>query len=65
MLLANTYVEVANFLELVEKISNEDSLKLNRIIYLITAIDRTKTLSPTFKLAPGIYRKNDTIYLDF
>lgn len=65
MLLANTYVEIANFLELVETFSNEESLKLNGTIYSIMAIDRTKTLSSTFKLVPDINRKNDIIYLDF
>jgi len=54
---------MANFLELVEKFSNEAGLKLNRSKCSRIAIYRTKTLPPTFNLIPDIKRKDSAIYL--
>lgn len=63
MLLTKTEIEMANLIELVEKFSNEVSLKLNISKCSIIAIDRTKSLPPTFNLIPDINRKDSIIYL--
>jgi len=62
-LLAKTEVEMTNFLEVIERFIYEACLKLIRSKCSIIAVDRTKTLPPTFNLIPDIDRKDSTIYL--
>lgn len=56
-----TKIETVNLIKPVEKLSNETGLKLNKSKCSIMAIDRTKTLPPTFDLIPDIDRKESTI----